>query len=153
MLNHKQFRAARKYGYRSGLEHTISERLKADKIKFQYEAIKIEWEDLAYRTYTPDFILDNGIIVEVKGRFIASDRRKHLAIKKQHPHLDIRFVFENSRNKLRKGAKSTYADWCIQHGFRYYDRVIPEDWLKEKGKNKHPVFINHPNSTVKRKKK
>ena len=25
--------------------------------------------------------------------------------------------------------------------FRYYDRIIPEDWIKEKGKNKHPNFI------------
>ena len=73
--------------------------------------------------------------------FTAADRRKHLAIKKQHPKLDIRFVFENSRRKLRKGAKSTYAEWCIKYGFKYYDSIIPEDWLKEKGKNKHPKFI------------
>ena len=101
--------------------------MKADKVSFRYEAIKIEWEDLAYRTYTPDYILKNGIIVEVKGRFVTADRRKHIEIKKQHPKLDIRFVFENSRNKIRKGAKTTYADWCIKNGFRYYDRIVPED--------------------------
>ena len=28
-----------------------------------------------------------------------------------------------------------------KYGFRYYDRIIPEDWLKEKGKNKHAKFI------------
>tara|TARA_R110002153_G_scaffold83296_2_gene209578 strand:+ start:380 stop:841 length:462 start_codon:yes stop_codon:yes gene_type:complete len=151
-LYHKAWRAARKYGYRSGLEHTISEKLKENKVKFTYESIKIEWQDLAYRTYTPDFILDNGVIVEVKGRFMTADRRKHLEIKKQYPELDIRFVFENSRNKLSKGRKTTYADWCIKNGFRYYDRIIPEDWINEKGKNKHPSFIAHPSSTVKRRK-
>ena len=148
--NFKQFKAARKYGYRSGLELKIAETLKELKVKYDYECIKIEWEDLAYRTYTPDFVLFNGIIIETKGMFTAADRRKHLAIKKQHPKLDIRFVFENSRRKLRKGAKSSYAEWCIKYGFNYYDRIIPEDWLKEKGKNKHPKFIKFTGTKVKR---
>jgi hypothetical protein len=95
-------------------------------------------------------VLSNGIIIETKGMFTAADRRKHLAIQKQHPNLDIRFVFESSRRKLRKGAKSTYGEWCIKHGFRYYDRIIPEEWLKEKGKNKHPKFIKFGGTKVKR---
>ena len=152
-MYHKAWRAARKYGYRSGLELTIAEKLKTDKVSFRYEAVKIEWQDLAYRTYTPDIILDNGIIIEVKGRFMAADRRKHLEVKKQHPTLDIRFVFENSRSKIRKGAKSTYGDWCTKNGFRYYDRIIPEDWLKEKGEDKHHDVICHQSSTVKRRTK
>ena len=151
-MNGKQFRAALKHGYRSGLEIKVKDHLKEKKVKFKYEAIKIEWEDLMYRTYTPDFILPNGIIVEVKGRFTSDDRRKHIAVKKQHPDLDIRFVFENSRRKLRKGAKSTYGEWCDKYGFRCYDRIIPEDWLKEKGKNKHPKFIKFGGSKIKRRK-
>ena len=150
MSPHKIRRDAIKHGYRSGLEHTISVYLTELKQKYKYETLKIEWEDLTYRTYTPDFILNNGIIIETKGRFLTADRRKHLCIKKQHPKLDIRFVFTNSRSKLSKGAKSTYAEWCIRHGFRYYDRVIPEDWLKEKGKNKHPIFIKFKGTKVKR---
>jgi|TARA_B100000214_G_scaffold364017_1_gene330131 hypothetical protein len=136
-----QFATARKYGYRSGLEIKISDLLKEQRVKFKYEPFKIEWEDLAYRTYTPDFVLFNGVIIETKGQFTASDRRKHLAIKKQHPKLDIRFVFENSRRKLRKGAKSTYGEWCERYDFIYYDRIIPEAWIKEKGKDKYPSFI------------
>jgi len=149
----KAYRSALKHGYRSGLEHKLSEYLTELKCKFAYESIKIEWEDLAYRTYTPDFILDNGIIIETKGRFLITDRRKHLAIKKQHPKLDLRFVFENSKRKLSKGAKSTYAQWCIKHGFMFYDRIIPEDWLKEKGKNKHPSFIEFKGAKIRRIKK
>ena len=141
---------ARKNGYRSGLEDIVATYLKEHKIKFLYEKIKIEWEDLSYRTYTPDFVLDNGIIIETKGRFTVADRRKHLCIKRQHPNLDIRFVFTNSRSKLRKGAKSSYAEWCIKYDFRYYDRIIPEDWLKEKKKIKHNKFISFPNKKVKR---
>ena len=66
--------AARKNGYRSGLEHSTAEYLKAANIGFLYESMKIEWEDLAYRTYTPDFILPNGLIIETKGLFTAADR-------------------------------------------------------------------------------
>jgi hypothetical protein len=152
MPPHKVRREAIKYGYRSGLEHKLSQYLDSLKHKYQYESIKIEWEDLAYRTYTPDFILENGIIIETKGRFLVADRRKHLAIQKQHPKLDIRFVFTNSKSKLNKGAKSTYEQWCIKHKFRYYDRIIPEDWLKEKGKNKHPEFIKFVGAKVRREK-
>ena len=150
MPPHKVRREAIKYGYRSGLEHKLSEYLDSLKHKYTYESIKIEWEDLTYRTYTPDFILSNGIIVETKGRFVTADRKKHLCIQKQHPSLDIRFVFTNSRNKLSKGAKSTYGQWCIKHGFRYYDRIIPEDWLKEKGSNKHPEFIKFKGTKIRR---
>ena len=145
----KAYRAARKYGYRSGLEKTICDKLTENKVNYAYETIKIEWEDLAYRTYTPDVILDNGIICEIKGLFTAAERRKHLMVKQQHPELDIRFVFENSRRKLRKGAKSTYAEWCIKKGFRYYDKEIPEDWIKEKGKAVTASFIKFTGEKLK----
>ena len=141
---------ARKNGYRSGLEDTVANYLKEHKVKFLYEKVKIEWEDLAYRTYTHDFVLNNGIIIETKGIFTVADRRKHVCIKKQHPSLDIRFVFTNSNRKLRKGAKSSYAEWCIRYGFRFYNRIIPEDWLKEKGKNNHPKFIKFMGTKLRR---
>jgi hypothetical protein len=118
-------------GYRSGLEEDTAAYLKKKKVKFTYEKEKIKWVDLKVRTYTPDFVLANGIIVETKGRFISVDRRKHKEIKKQFPELDIRFVFNNSRAKLYKGAKSSYGDWCDKHGFKYADKVIPDEWLEE----------------------
>ena len=150
-MDSKQFANARKYGYRSGLEKNLAIYLKGLSVKYDYESIKIEWEDLAYRTYTPDFILSNGIIIETKGMFTAMDRRKHLAIKKQHPKLDIRFIFENSKRRLRKGAKSTYAQWCDRYGFEYDNRVIPQEWLKEKGKVVHPKFIAFTRKKIVRK--
>jgi len=119
--------------YRSGLEQEAAAFLKTRQNKVEYEKLKIEWEDLKYRTYTPDFELDNGIIIETKGIFSSADRRKHVEISKQHPTLDIRFVFSNANAKLYKGAKSRYCDWCEQKGFKWAHRVIPEEWLKEKG--------------------
>lgn len=130
----KTRQTAIKHGYRSGLEHIVLDSLKDRKCNAKYECFKIEWEDLAYRKYTPDFLLPNGIIIETKGRFTPADRMKHLAIQKQHKDLDIRFVFSNSKSKLRKGAKTTYADWCEKHGFLYADKDVPDAWLKEGNK-------------------
>lgn len=123
-----------KANYRSGLEEEVAAFLSEVQKEVRYEKLKIEWVDLNYRVYTPDFSLDNGIIIETKGRLVATDRNKHLEIKKQHPTLDIRFVFTNSKAKLYKGSKTTYGMWCEKHGFLYADRIIPEPWLKEKGK-------------------
>lgn len=149
-MSRQQVKAAIKHGYRSGLEDTLAQQLKDAKIKAEYETVKIEWEDLMYRTYTPDFVLPNGVIVESKGRFTAEDRRKHLKIKQQHPNLDIRFVFSNSRAKLSKGAKSSYADWCNKHKYLYSDKTIPEEWLKEDGKCVTDKFIAFPHDKIER---
>jgi hypothetical protein len=121
-----------KAGYRSGLEETISLQLTSLKVPVLYETEKVKYEVNEVRTYTPDFKLPNGIIIESKGRFVAADRKKHLLIQKQHLFLDIRFVFSNSRAKIAKGSKTTYGDWCDKHGFLYADKLIPEEWIKEK---------------------
>jgi len=120
--------------YRSGLEETLAEYLTHHQKEVRYELLKVQWEDLRYRTYTPDFQLDNGIICEAKGLFDNEDRRRHLAIQKQHPELDIRFVFSNAQAKLYKGAKSRYCNWCEKNNFKWSHRVIPLEWLLEKGR-------------------
>ena len=40
----------------------------------------------------------------------------------------------DSKQKLYKGAKSRYCDWCEQKNFKWAHRIIPEGWLLEKGK-------------------
>lgn len=100
-------------------------------VKVEYETTKIKYvvpESL--HTYTPDFVLPNGIIIETKGRFTTADRKKHLLVKKQHPHLDIRFVFQRPQNKINAGSKTTYIDWCNKHGFKYAEKEIPDEWLR-----------------------
>lgn len=121
-----------KYGFRSGLEETVAEWLTARKIKFGYEDQVIKYEKPAkIARYTPDFSLANGIIVETKGRFLTADRQKHLLIQKQHPELDIRFVFSNSKARISKQSKTTYADWCEKYGFIYADKQIPMEWIND----------------------
>ena len=96
-------------------------------------AYLFEAERFSYVTeskYTPDFFLQSGVIIECKGFFKPSDRRKMLAVKNQHPELDIRFVFQRN-NTLSKQSKTTYGDWCDKHGFLwciYPD--IPPSWLQ-----------------------
>jgi hypothetical protein len=122
--------AAKAKGYRSGLEVGLAEALTHVGINGEYEQHKIKYiKPATNHTYTPDFRLPNGIFIETKGRFVAEDRKKHILIKDQHPELDIRFVFQNSKNKIRKGSNTTYADWCEKHGFQYADKTIPETWL------------------------
>ena len=113
-------RNAIKHGYRSGFEHKVSDQLKENKIKFEYETTVIPYiKPETKHTYTIDFTLPNGILVETKGRWVAEDRKKHLLIKKQHPELDIRIVFMSGKTIIRKGSKTTYGDWCdnmVFHG-------------------------------------
>jgi hypothetical protein len=121
---------ALKAGYRSGLEENVATQLKKLGVTAEYETTKIKYRVEEDRSYTPDFVLPNGIIIETKGRFVAADRKKHLLIKKQHPELDIRFVFSNSKTKLSKGSKTTYGAWCTKNGYMYADKEVPLEWLK-----------------------
>jgi len=100
---------------------------------FEYEKLVIQYTVPERKAkYTPDFVLlDNGIIVETKGRFLVADRQKHLMIKEQKPDLDIRFVFSNSKAKISKTSLTTYAEWCEKHGFVYADKFIPQEWIDE----------------------
>jgi len=125
-----------KYGFRSGLEKTTASDLKSRGVAFSYEEHIIQYEQPAKkRKYTPDFEIHTKsgrqIFIETKGRFVTADRQKHLLIKAQHPDLDIRFVFSNSRARISKLSKTTYAMWCEKNEFKYADKTIPEEWLNE----------------------
>ena len=105
-----------KHGYRSGYENTVIKYIKPQ----------------TNHTYTIDFTLPNGILVETKGRWVLEDRKKHMLIKDQHPELDIRMVFQNPRGKIRKGSKTTYADFCDKHGIIWAEKTVPEERYAEK---------------------
>ena len=130
-------------GYRSGIEQDISDQLKKKKIKAEYEPFKIPYSiPQSIHKYTPDFVLGNGIVIESKGKFLSTDRKKHLLIQEQYPNLDLRFVFSNSRSRLRKGSKTTLAVWCEKNGFLYADRLVPLEWMREKINKPSLALIN-----------
>lgn len=119
------------HGVRSGLEDKVCQDLKNRGVEYEYESVKLRYtRPASEHTYTPDIVLPNKVILELKGRLTVQDRQKMILVKKQHSDLDIRFVFSNSRTKISKGSKTTYADWCIKNGFPYCDKIVPEDWLK-----------------------
>ena len=125
-----------KQGFRSGLEAGIANIMDILKIPYAYEKLKISYLVPASRhTYTPDWVLlDNGIIVESKGRFVPEDRTKHELIRDQYPWLDIRFVFDNPNQTISKTSKTTYASWCESRGFLYAKKEIPAEWYLEEPK-------------------
>ena len=107
------------------------------KVPFGYETETVSY--IVERTYKPDFILENGILVEAKGYFRSADQRKHRAIKNQHPDLDIRFVFLRLDSRVQ-GSQMTCQQWCDKYGFLYAEKEIPKDWLrKHKPKTKTNV--------------
>lgn len=117
-------------GKRSAIEDRVSSQLEEAGIKDVYEIGRIPYEKKTAH-YIPDFILPNGIIIEVKGYFEPSDRTKHLLLKKQYPQLDLRFVFQNPKLKLNKKSSTSYADWCDKHGFEYAHKWVPKSWFSE----------------------
>lgn len=117
--------------WKSKIEPIVGKQIQQKEKVLKYEQSKIAYT--VSHTYTPDFQLLNGVYIEVKGYFDMEDRRKHLCIKEQHPDIDIRFVFEKKDQKLRKNAKSSYADWCMKNGFKYSQMVIPDEWFLKKG--------------------
>jgi len=118
----------RHHGYRSDFELSIAATLAKKNIKFTYESEKIDY--VRHSTYIPDFAINN-FFIEAKGRLTTADRGKHLLIKKQHPELDIRFLFMRAENKLYKGSKTTYSGWCERYGFMWCQGFIPQEWFNE----------------------
>ena len=113
--------------FRSGLEERFGKLLDKNAVPYLYEVDRIDYT--VKSRYTPDFSLPNGVIIETKGFFKPSDRSKHIAIKAQHPELDIRFVFQRN-NTLTKKSKTTYGAWADKHGFKWcIFPHIPPNWF------------------------
>lgn len=132
----KRNAVAIKHGFRSGLEDAINESLKTSKKLYGYETEKLSYiKPATNHTYTPDFVLPkkNGgkLYIETKGRLTKIDREKMELVFQQHPHIDIRFIFQNPNAKLYKGSKTTYAQYCDKKGWLWAKKEIPSEWLDE----------------------
>ena len=114
--------------FRSRFEEMVADCLNDAGCNFSYETLVLPYT--VERKYKPDFILNNGIILEVKGYWTSADRTKHIQVRKSNPEYDIRFVFMNAYNKLNKRSNTTYADWCDKKGFKWCHRNIPKSWIQ-----------------------
>ena len=135
---YKRVRISKTVELKSGLEEAVYNFLNNNNCMFVYEGIKIVYSSPeTKKTYTPDFPISKcNIIVETKGAFQSADRKKMKLIKAQHPEFDIRFIFSNSKTKIGKKSKTTYAKWCELFGFKYHcvqstKLPFPKDWLSE----------------------
>lgn len=103
-----------------------------------YEEDKFKY--IIESSYNPDIkvTLPCGKVffIEVKGngRAWSPDvRRKMLLVKKQHPELDIRFVFysDGKFGGVRKdGSKQTQSEWAEKNGYQYAIGNIPKEWFE-----------------------
>jgi len=137
-----------KAGFRSGLEYTVSKILDENNIEWEYEAIKLDYQEstthkklkckecgctsiLQEKRYTPDFVLvKTGKVLEVKGRFVMSDRKKILAVLRDNPDLNFTMVFQNHRAKISRNSKFTYMTWCNKYGIDWVSVDNLGMWLK-----------------------
>ena len=133
--------------YRSKYEANIAKDLKARRIKFEYETVKIPYYlskkgrcsfcssgvVFVHKTYTPDFII-GSLIVEAKGRFTSVDRTKMAQVVKENPSLDIRMLFMRDQWCTKKKRKR-YSDWCNDHNIPFaFGTALPKSWLRESRK-------------------
>lgn len=109
---------------RNKFEQRIYLQLKKSKLSFKYESEKIPYVLAGH--YIPDFIIHTSlgkIYIEAKGYFRPEAKRKMVAVKRQHPELDIRLVFYS--------ASKTNVRFAERHGFKYAIETIPKEWLDE----------------------
>jgi hypothetical protein len=120
-----------RYGFRSGLEEAIASELDTKNIQYKFEETKLNYvKPQKVHTYTPDFYLTGSdIYIETKGYFTSQDRQKMRLIKEQHPQLDIRFIFSNSKTRISKKSKTTYGMWCDKYGFNMQTNMSRTEWL------------------------
>lgn len=120
---------------RSKLEERFESILQDYEVNYAYEVTKIPYVvPESKHTYTVDWTLGNGVLLETKGYLSDhQERNKYVLLKKQHPDLDLRFVFDNP-NKLCGGTKMTHAKWAEKYEFKYcgikdVDQI--KSWVKE----------------------
>lgn len=133
----KRVRISEKVVLKSGLEEEVFNKLNIHNCLFEYEGLTLSYfQPQVKKTYKPDFPMTGSFIVETKGNFNSADRKKMKLVKAQYPELDIRFVFSNSKTKIGKKSKTTYAKWCELNDFPYHcvystKQIFPTDWINE----------------------
>lgn len=119
---------------KSGFEKKGAAYLKERGVPFEYESTKVPYVVPAKKkNYIPDFVLPNGIFVELKGKLDRDVREKMALVVEQNPDLDIRMLFMRN-NKIAKNSKTRYSDWCEKRGIVYAVSEagqIPEEWISD----------------------
>ena len=104
-------------------EEKIALQLQKAKASFKYEGTKVPY--ILARHYIPDFVIvtcTGKLYIECKGYLRPEHKAKMVAVKRQHPELDVRIVFYAAvKNNIR---------WAERNGIKYAIGTIPQEWLE-----------------------
>lgn len=125
---------------RSGLEDKARLILHKHKIQHEYEPKdkKVDYVKPATKhKYLPDLIIE-GVIYELKGYMDSATRLKMECVLASNPNLEVVMVFQKDQ-PIRKGAKTTYTQWCDKQGLKWmmfsdFEKNILKRHNKKNGK-------------------
>lgn len=131
---------------RSNFERKIAEALDYHGIKYLYEEDEFQYYKSVRRGqcnacgstdvdqerwYLADFTFPGTrIVLEAKGRLVATDRTKMKLVKEAHPELDIRMLFYRDA-KLPLKRTPTHLTWAESVGIQAAVKELPEEWIRE----------------------
>lgn len=126
-------RVARQYAAKCGMKSMGEVYCAADmdkrRIKWKYEEEELDYTISS--TYNPDFTLNNGTLIEYKGKMTDTTRKKLVAVKKNNPNKKLCIVFERANNKLSSRPNSwRYWEWAERNDFPWSEGVIKKEWYK-----------------------
>lgn len=98
----------------------------------KYEPIVVQYAIAEKRKYTPDFVIEKGLmmyLVELKGRFRTRDEmNKYLHVRESLPdNIKLIFLFQDPTvalpgvKKRKDGTKMSMGEWASNHGFEWHD--------------------------------
>jgi predicted nuclease of restriction endonuclease-like RecB superfamily len=130
-------RLAKEYAAMAGMKSIGEVRCAADmdskKIEWKYEIEKLRYQHKV-QTYTPDFLLADGTLIEYKGKMTNETRKKLLSIKRCNPKRRLCIVFEKPDNKLSSRPNSQrYWQWAEANQFEWSDQVVDPRWVHRRG--------------------
>lgn len=124
--------------YKNKFEYMTANHLRSKKLPFSYETEKLDYT--LNKRYVPDFIIrtksNHKIYVETKGNgrsWDAAVRAKMVAVKAEHPELDIRILFWSNGEfgaKRKDGSRNTQLEWAEKNGFISAVRELPDEWVQ-----------------------
>ena len=108
---------------RNRFEHKTYNQLRRAKVLFKYEAERIAY--ILARHYIPDFIVETPtgkLYIECKGYLRPEHKAKLVAVKRQHPEIDLRILFYADTKKNTR--------WAEKNGIKFAISKIPREWLR-----------------------
>jgi len=101
-----------------------------------YEPIKVDYEVIEHRKYTPDGVMGN-VWFEVKGRFrTRHEMDKYIHVRKSNPMAVIIFVLHSENvalpgaQKRKNGTRRSMEDWLLENDFAYTYESKMEHFMK-----------------------